>query len=77
MDSSVPTALLAAGVGLPVVGFTAAGVAQGSLAASMHAGIGNVAAGSAFAALQTLGAKGAATKCAVALGLLQLCRAKL
>eukprot|EP00116_Pleurobrachia_bachei_P010762 sb/3471024/ len=37
-------------------GFTSAGVAAGSAAAAAQAAVGNVAAGSAFAALQTIGA---------------------
>jgi len=36
-------------------GFTAAGVAAGSTAAAIQAGIGNVAAGSVFAAAQSIG----------------------
>lgn len=38
------------------LGFTASGVASGSLAAAAQAAIGNVAAGSTFAALQSIGA---------------------
>ena len=40
---------------IAVAGFTTSGVAAGSVAAGIHAIIGNVAAGSAFAALQGLG----------------------
>lgn len=40
-------------------GFTSSGVAAGSIAAGVQAGIGNVAAGSTFAALQSIGATGA------------------
>lgn len=39
-------------------GFTAAGVAKYSVAAAVHSAIGNVAAGSTFAALQSVGAVG-------------------
>ncbi|GFH55933.1 hypothetical protein CTEN210_12409 [Chaetoceros tenuissimus] len=41
-----------------VVGFSTAGIAAGSIAAAWQASIGNVAAGSAFATLQSLGATG-------------------
>ena len=40
---------------LPLLGFTAGGVAAGSTAAGIHAGIGNVAVGSAFAVAQSAG----------------------
>lgn len=39
-------------------GFTKAGVAAGSMAAGIQAGIGNVAAGSIFAVCQSIGATG-------------------
>jgi hypothetical protein len=39
-------------------GFTASGIASGSFAAAMQAAMGNVAAGSCFAAMQSLGATG-------------------
>ncbi|XP_067944211.1 interferon alpha-inducible protein 27-like protein 2A isoform X2 [Watersipora subatra] len=42
------------------VGFTAGGVAAGSIAAAIQSVIGNVAAGSVFAALQSAGAVGIA-----------------
>jgi hypothetical protein len=54
-------------VGLPALligsvptlfGFTASGIALGSFAAAMQAAMGNVAAGSCFAAMQSLGATG-------------------
>ncbi|ODN90789.1 hypothetical protein L198_06106 [Cryptococcus wingfieldii CBS 7118] len=48
------------GGGLGLFGFGAAGVTAGSLAASIQAGIGNVAAGSLFAFLQSAGAGGVA-----------------
>jgi hypothetical protein len=41
------------------LGFGAGGVASGSIAALVHSVLGNVAAGSLFAALQTIGATGA------------------
>ena len=40
---------------IPLLGFTTAGVAAGSVAAGVMSGIGNVAAGSAFAFLQSAG----------------------
>ncbi|KAJ7867080.1 hypothetical protein B0H14DRAFT_3441961 [Mycena olivaceomarginata] len=55
---------------LNVLGFTPGGVAAGSAAAGMHAGIGNVAAGSVFASLQSAGVVGLAPgACAAAAGL--------
>ncbi|KAG9044793.1 hypothetical protein FS837_007524, partial [Tulasnella sp. UAMH 9824] len=50
-------ALLGLGVYL-ILGFAPAGVAAGSIAAAIQSSIGNVAAGSAFAVMQSLGAKG-------------------
>lgn len=44
---------------LAVAGFGAAGVQAGSIAAGVQAGVGNVAAGSVFAVLQSAGAGGA------------------
>jgi hypothetical protein len=70
-------ALLAASVALPITGFTAAGIAKGSLAAGAHSAIGNVAAGSAFAYLMSLGAKGMALKAGVASGALLALRSKI
>ena len=50
-------AVFAAGTSAPyLAGFTSSGIAGGSLAAAIQAAIGNVAAGSAFAFLQSLGA---------------------
>ena len=47
----------AAATGVPyLAGFTSSGVAAGSAAAAVQAGIGNVAAGSAFAFFQSVGA---------------------
>jgi hypothetical protein len=40
------------------LGFTGGGIASGSIAAAMQAGMGNVAAGSCFATMQSLGATG-------------------
>ena len=52
---------------LSYAGFTSTGVASGSIAAMTQASIGNVVAGSTFAALQSAGAVGldASTKVAV------------
>jgi len=41
------------------MGFTSAGVVQGSLAAAAQSSVGNVVAGSTFAAIQSAGATGA------------------
>jgi hypothetical protein len=41
---------------MTTAGFTSSGIAAGSVAAGIQAGIGNVAAGSAFAFAQSLGA---------------------
>ena len=46
------------GTGLLAFGFTSSGIAAGSIAAGIQAGIGNVVAGSTFAALQSFGALG-------------------
>ena len=43
---------------ITVVGFTKGGIGAGTLAAAIQSGIGNVAAGSTFAALQSAGATG-------------------
>ena len=51
--AAIPTIIL------PAVGFGAAGVVGGSAAAIAHSAIGNVAAGSVFASLQSAGAVGA------------------
>ena len=51
-------AVLAAPVVLPVIGFSSTGVLAGSMAATAQAAIGNVAAGSVFATLQSIGAVG-------------------
>ena len=52
----------AATIGVPValstIGFSAAGVVGGSIAAGVQSGIGSVAAGSTFAVLQSAGAAG-------------------
>ncbi|KAG8915425.1 hypothetical protein FRC01_003665 [Tulasnella sp. 417] len=42
----------------PILGFCGAGVLKGSIAAAIQSSIGNVAAGSLFAIMQSLGAKG-------------------
>jgi hypothetical protein len=49
---------VAAGSALWYLGFQGAGIAAGSVAAGIQAGMGNVAGGSLFAYLQTLGALG-------------------
>ena len=50
-------AAAAAGTGIPyIAGFTSSGVAGGSAAAAVQSAIGNVAAGSAFSFLQSVGA---------------------
>lgn len=59
--TAVGGAVLLAPALLSLAGFTTAGVAAGSMAASIQAGIGNVAAGSMFALLQSLGAVGLTT----------------
>ena len=55
---AVGGAVLAAPFVLPAVGFTAGGVAAGSVAAAAQSSIGAVAAGSWFATLQSIGAAG-------------------
>ena len=45
-------------IAIPAIGFGAAGIIEGSIAAGIQSAVGNVAAGSAFAALQGLGASG-------------------
>lgn len=52
---------------LPIIaGFGTTGVAAGSIAAGVQSGIGNVAAGSAFSTLTSLGMKGVLVKGACA-----------
>ena len=51
-------AVAAAPIVLPALGFTTAGIAAGSVAASAHSAIGIVQAGSVFAVLQSAGAVG-------------------
>ncbi len=51
---------------LGTVGFSSTGVVGGSIAAGMQAGIGNVAAGSAFAACQSMAMGGAIAPAAAA-----------
>ena len=43
---------------VPLIGFSIGGIVGGSAAAAIQSGIGNVAAGSVFAGLQSLGATG-------------------
>jgi hypothetical protein len=61
---AIGVAVVAGGIGLLAcgaiaIGFGPAGIAGGSIAASIHSGIGAVAAGSPFAIAQSLGASGA------------------
>lgn len=55
----IGTAVAVVSLCLTAVGFAPAGIAAGSLAASIQSTIGTVAAGSMFATLQSLGASGA------------------
>ena len=50
---------IGAGVLIPAIDFTANGIAAGSIAAGIQSGIGNVVAGSAFAAMQSVAQSGA------------------
>ncbi|KAG7358945.1 interferon-induced 6-16 family protein [Nitzschia inconspicua] len=58
LSLGIPLAIGGIGLVATAAGFGAAGVIGGSLAASIQSGIGNVAAGSAFATMQSLGATG-------------------
>ena len=62
----------AAGGILTGLGFGSAGIVGGTVAAGIQAGIGNVVAGSAFAALQALGAAGIFTTVGIAGGAVAL-----
>jgi hypothetical protein len=57
----LPLTIAGAGLSATLVGFGAAGIAAGSIAAGIQSGIGNVAAGSLFAMMQSLGATGTFT----------------
>lgn len=60
--TSVSGGVIAAGCGaFKLLGFKAAGVAAGSIASGIQAGIGNVAAGSAFSIAQSLGTSAVVT----------------
>ena len=59
------TLATAGGLGATLFGFGTAGIVAGSLAATTQASIGNVAAGSIFAGLTSLGMTGAFTSTAV------------
>lgn len=65
MAGGVATATAGTITGL---GFTGSGIAAGSIAAGIQAGIGNIAAGSTFAVVQSLGATGAVAALGVAGG---------
>jgi len=70
VGGGIAVGLVAPPLLINVLGFTPGGVAAGSAAAGIHAGIGNVAAGSVFAALQSAGAAGLAPgTCVVVAGL--------
>lgn len=56
------TTTLAVGAGIGLIGFGPGGVALGSIAAGIQAGIGNVAAGSFFAKMTAFGMTGGAIK---------------
>eukprot|EP00956_Cyclotella_meneghiniana_P023692 scaffold46642_cov56-Cyclotella_meneghiniana.AAC.3 len=57
---SIVAGLVASGCAVfSAIGFTVGGIAAGSIAASIQSGIGNVVAGSSFAALQSAGMSGA------------------
>ncbi|KAJ7042339.1 hypothetical protein C8F04DRAFT_1229996 [Mycena alexandri] len=60
IEGGVAVGVVAPPLIINALGFTQGGVAAGSAAAGIHAGIGNVAAGSAFAALQSAGVVGLA-----------------
>lgn len=55
----LPLTIAGAGVSATLVGFGAAGIVGGSIAAAIQSSIGNVAAGGVFATMQGLGASGA------------------
>ena len=65
-EAAAATAAAATGVAMPHAGFTSSGIAAGSIAAGIQSAIGNVAAGSSFAALQSFGAVGGFAGLAVA-----------
>ncbi|GFY50367.1 hypothetical protein TNIN_299931 [Trichonephila inaurata madagascariensis] len=60
MAVGATVAVAGAGLALPVLGFTSAGVGAGTIAAGIQSQIGCVAAGSTFATLQSAGAAGMA-----------------
>lgn len=61
MAGGAAVSIAAPYIALPLVGFGSSGVVAGSVAAAWQASIGNVVAGSAFAALQSAGVAGLAT----------------
>jgi hypothetical protein len=65
---AVTAVLAVAAFALPFLGFATSGIAAGSCAAILQAGIGNVVAGSGFALLQSLGATGLLVKIGLFLG---------
>ena len=59
LGATVGAAVVGAAFAVPaVMGFTGSGIAAGSTAAGIQAGVGNVAAGSCFACCQSAGASG-------------------
>ena len=56
--TALATATATTGAAATAAGFTSSGIAAGSVAAGMQAAIGNVAAGSSFALMQSIGAVG-------------------
>lgn len=57
----VPLSIAGVGMSATLIGFGAAGIVGGSIAAAIQSSIGNVAAGSLFATMQSLGATGTFT----------------
>ncbi|GAB6024751.1 hypothetical protein CHUAL_009881 [Chamberlinius hualienensis] len=68
MAVGATTAVICAPLALSAAGFGAAGIVGGSTAAVIQAGIGNVAAGGVFAALQSAGVVGLAAGTKAAIG---------
>lgn len=62
--------MAAASATITLLGFTKAGILAGSTAAAIHAGIGNVAVGSSFAAIQGAAASGVIASLGIAGGVI-------